>query len=151
MTIWLINRRDRILRGGDQISFSGQGFPAARFTEPNENFNHEHQNVQVVNGVQFGDLAEFLDFAFMARVARVNAAAIWSLAEGPGTPKNLELHTTPPGTLAGTNSTTLTWDQGTDPNLAGYEVVWRNMDDSDWTHVIPVGNVTHVDIAVLSL
>jgi hypothetical protein len=141
MTIWLINRRDRILRGGDQISFSQQGFPAARFTEPNENFNHEDQNV---SGSQFGDLASFLDFAFMARVARVNAAAIWSLAEGPGTPKNVELHTSPPAGLVGTNSTTLSWDQGTDLSLAGYEVVWRNMDDSDWTHVIPVGNVTTV-------
>jgi len=144
MTIWLINRRDRILRGGDQISFSQQGYAAARFTEPNENFNHEDQNVQVVNGVQFGDLASFLDFAFMARVARVNAAAVWSLAEGPGTPKNVELHTNPPVGLVGTNSTTLSWDQGTDLSLAGYEVVWRNMDDSDWTHVIPVGNVTTV-------
>jgi hypothetical protein len=80
----------------------------------------------------------------MARVARVNAAVIWSLAEGPGTPKNVELHTAPPVRLVGTNSTTLSWDQGTDPSLAGYEVVWRNMDDSDWTHVFPVGNVATV-------
>jgi hypothetical protein len=60
MIIWLINRRDRYsLIGGDQIAFQVQGFPAARFTEPNENFNHERVNVQVVNGVQFGDLVSF--------------------------------------------------------------------------------------------
>jgi hypothetical protein len=144
MSIWLINRRDRILRGGDQISFSARGFPAARFTEPNEDFNHERVNVQVVNGVQFGDLASFLDFGFIAKVAKVNAAAIWSLAVGPGTPKNVQSHIAPPPGLGGTNATTLSWDQGTDPGLAGYEVVWRNMDDTDWTHVISVGNVTTV-------
>jgi hypothetical protein len=138
MTIWLINRRDRYLRAGDQISFQAQGFPAARFTEPNENFNHENVDVQVVNGVQFGDLESFLDFAFLARVARVNAATIWSLAQGPGTPKNVELSVG----VSPENSTNLRWDQGTDPSLAGYEVVWREMDDSDWTHVVPVGNVT---------
>jgi hypothetical protein len=144
MTVWLIRRRDRFLKGGDQISFSAHGYPAARFTEPTENFDHEDQNVRVVSGVQFGDLSEFLDFSFMARVARVNAATIWSLAEGPGTPKNVELHFAPPAGLTGTNSTTLSWNQGTDPSIAGYEVVWRNMDDSDWTHVIPVGNVTTI-------
>ena len=119
MTIWPINRRDRYFFGGDQIAFQGQGFPAARFTEPNENFNHERVNVQVVNGVQFGDLVSFMDFAFLARVARVNAATTWSLAQGPGTPKNVALSLGFPPS----NSTNLSWDQGSDPSLAGYEVV----------------------------
>src|SRR6516162_4833661 len=82
--IW---RRDRYLRGSDHISFQQQGYPAARFTEPRENFNHEHQNTQVVNGVQLGDLIDFVDFDYVARVARVNAAALWALASSPGTPK----------------------------------------------------------------
>jgi Peptidase family M28 len=137
MTIWLINRRDRYYYRGDQLSYQIHGYPAARFTEPNENFNHERQDVKVVNGVQFGDLVSFLDFAFLARVARVNAATIWSLTEGPGTPKNVQLSLGMPS-----NSTNLSWDKGTEPSLAGYEVVWREMDDSDWTHVIPIGNVT---------
>jgi hypothetical protein len=136
--VWVIKRRDRYLRHGDQISFQAQGYPAARYTEPNENFNHEAQNVQVVNGVQFGDLASFLDFQYLARAASVAAASIWSLTEAPGTPKNLQLSVgaAPP------NSTNLSWNQVTDPGLAGYEVVWREMDDPDWTHIIPVGNVT---------
>ena len=144
MSIWLMRRRDGYLKASDNIAFSQQGFPAARFTEPNENFNHEAQNVQVVNGVQLGDLASFLDYAFMARVARVSGAALWSLAEGPATPKGLELHVSPPVNFAGTNQTTLTWFAAPDPDLAGYEVVWRNMDDTDWTHVIPVGTVTSI-------
>jgi hypothetical protein len=141
--VWLIKRRDRYLQGGDQISFQQQGYAAARYTEPNENFNHEHQNVAVVNGVQFGDLPAFLDFEYLARAARVSAATIWSLTEAPGTPKNVKLSTVnaPP------NSTNLSWDQGTDPSLAGYEVVWREMDDPDWTHIVPVGNVTSASFA----
>src|SRR5262245_11584305 len=84
-TIW---RRDRFLRASDHVSFQGQGYPAARFTEPRENFNHEHQNTQVVDGVQLGDLIDFVDPDYMARVARVNAAALWALATSPSTPKD---------------------------------------------------------------
>src|SRR4029077_10463901 len=78
MNVRLIWRRDRYLRGTDSLSFQGQGYAAARFTEPRENFNHEHQNTQVVNGVQLGDLIQYVDFNYIARVARVNAAALWA-------------------------------------------------------------------------
>ena len=75
MNIRVIWRRDRYLRASDHVSFQGQGYPAARFTEPRENFNHEHRDVEVVNGVQFGDLAEFVDFDYTARVAGFVASA----------------------------------------------------------------------------
>ena len=146
MNVRVIWRRDRYLRGSDHISFQRQGYPAARFTEPRENFDHEHQDTRIVNGVQFGDLMEFMDFDYLARVAAVNGAALWSLATAPGTPKNLQIHTTPPPTLAGTNLTTLTWNANTEPNLAGYEVVWRETTAADWTNVIDVGNVTTVTL-----
>ena len=92
MNIRIIWRRDRYLRGSDHVSFQGQGYPAARFTEPRENFDHEHQNVQVVGGVQFGDLIEFVDFNYVARVARVNGGqrAVGNSASSPGTPKNAD-------------------------------------------------------------
>jgi hypothetical protein len=137
MTVEIIYRRDRYLRGSDHISFLQQGYPANRFTEPNENFAHEHQNTRVENGVQFGDLMEFVDFDFLGRVTKVNAAALWSLANAPGTPKHLIIDTTQL-----TNDSTLRWDQGTEPDLLGYEVVWRPCTEPDWTRVIPVGNVT---------
>jgi hypothetical protein len=92
-----------------------------------------------VNGVQFGDLVQFLDYDYIAGVARVNAATLWSLAIGPGTPKNVGLPVVPPS-----NSTTLTWSAVPDADLATYEVVWREMDDVDWTNVIDVGRVTTV-------
>jgi Peptidase family M28 len=148
MNIRLIWRRDRYLRASDHVSFQGQGYAAARFTEPRENFDHEHQNTQVVNGVQFGDLIEFVDFDFIARVAKVNAAALWSLATAPSTPKGLLIHTTPPPTLAGTNLTMLSWNANPEPDLAGYEVVSRETTSPDWTTSMPVGNVTSVTLDI---
>jgi peptidase M28-like protein len=141
MGVRVIYRRDRYLRGGDHISFLEQGFPAARFTEPNENYAHQHQDVRVENGVQFGDLVEFCDFAFMARVCRVNVATLWSAANAPGTPKNVKILT-----AALTNNTDLKWDRGTEPDLAGYEVVWRETTAPEWTHAIRVGDVTTVSV-----
>src|SRR5215469_14242322 len=148
MNIRVIWRRDRYLRGSDHLSFQAQGYPATRFTEPRENFNHEHRDVEVVNGVQFGDLAEFVDFDYTARVAKVNAAALWSLATNPGTPKNLQIHTTPPDSFSGTNFTTLTWNANTEPDLAGYEVVMRETTSPDWTSAVGVGNVTTVTLDI---
>jgi hypothetical protein len=137
----VIYRLDRYLRGGDHTPFLQQGFPAARFTEPNENFAHQHQDVRVVNGVQFGDLPQFCDFGYIARVARTNATALWSLAQGPGTPRDVVVDTT-----VLTNDTTLAWSRGTDADLAGYEVVWRPTTEPFWTHVIRVGDTTRVTI-----
>jgi len=141
MRVRVVWRRDRYLRSSDHVSFLQQGYPAARFTEPRENFNHEHQDVRVENGVQFGDLPEFCDFDFIARVTRVNAAALWSLAQGPGTPKNARIQA-----QVLTNDSTLQWTRGTEPDLAGYEVVWRESTAPDWTHVISVGDVTSATI-----
>jgi len=148
MNVRLIWRRDRYLRGTDSRSFQSQGYAAARFTEPRENFNHEHQNVRVENGVQFGDLIDFVDFNYTARVAKVNACALWALASSPSTPKGLQIHTTPPPGLPGTNLTTLTWNANPESNLTGYEVVMRETTVPDWTSAIPVGNVTSVTLNI---
>jgi Peptidase family M28 len=148
LNVRLIWRRDRYLRGTDSRSFQSQGYAAARFTEPRENFNHEHQNVRVENGVQFGDLIDFVDFNYVARVAKVNACALWALASSPSTPKGLQIHTTPPPGLPGTNLTTLTWNANPESNVTGYEVVMRETTVPDWTSAIPVGNVTSVTLNI---
>jgi hypothetical protein len=137
MRVRVVYRRDRYLRGGDQIPFLELGYPAARFTEPNEDYAHQHQDVRVENGQQFGDLVRFCDFAYIARVARVNGAALWSLANGPGTPKDVEIVTT---NL--TNDTELTWTANPEADLARYEVVWRPTLQDDWTNVIDAGRAT---------
>ncbi|HEV7980321.1 M20/M25/M40 family metallo-hydrolase [Amycolatopsis sp.] len=143
MNVEVVYRRDRYLRGGDHISFLQQGFPAARFTEPHEDYAHQHQDVRFENGVQYGDLVEFCDFRYLARVARVNAAAVWSLAIAPGTPKGVKIRTS-----RLTNETDLVWERGTEPDLAGYEIVWRPTTEPTWTHAIPVGEVTAYTVAL---
>ncbi|GAA3455964.1 M20/M25/M40 family metallo-hydrolase [Dactylosporangium matsuzakiense] len=144
MRIRVVWRRDRFLRGSDHIPFLQQGYPAGRFTEPRENFDHEHQDVRVENGKQFGDLPQFCDFAYMARVARVNAATLWSLAQAPAAPAGV-------GIVAAvlTNDTTLRWTRGTEPDLAGYEILWRESTAPDWTYVLPVGDVTTAIVDVV--
>jgi hypothetical protein len=143
MRIRVIWRRDRFLRGSDHISFLRRGYPAGRFTEPRENFRLQHQDVRVEDGVQYGDLVRFVDFWYVARVARVNAAALWSLAQGPSTPKGVVIDTTQL-----TNETTLRWTAGTEADLAGYEVVWRESTAPDWQHVAAVGDVTTVTLDI---
>lgn len=137
MDVRVVYRRDRYLRGGDHIPFLERRFPAARFTEPAEDYAHQHQDVRVEDGKQYGDLPEFCDFGYIARVARVNLAAVWTLAQAPGTPTGVGIVTS-----ALTNDTELVWDRGTEPDLAGYEVVRRETTAAEWTHVEPVGDVT---------
>ncbi|HTU72661.1 MAG TPA: M28 family metallopeptidase [Trebonia sp.] len=148
LSIRVIWRRDRYLRGSDHVSFQAQGYPAARITEPRENFDHEHRNVEVIDGVDFGDRLEYVDFDYTARVAKLNAAALWALATSPSTPKNVQIHITPPAGFAGINDTVLTWDANPESDLAGYEVVTRETSAPDWTDAIAVGNVTSVTLDI---
>ena len=131
----LVFRLDRFLRGGDHSSFNAQGFPAIRFVEPVENFNHQHQNVRTENGVRYGDLQEFMDFDYLARVTRYNVAVLASLAMGPGCPDSAKVLT-----KALDNKTQLTWMPVT--GAVSYEVVRRKTTDAVWTDVTDVGNVT---------
>ena len=141
MRVRVIYRRDRYLRGSDHISYLQQGYPGVRFTEPVEDFAHEHQDTRVENGKQFGDLVEFCDFGYITRVAKVNACVLWSLAQAPSTPRNVKIDTS-----MLTNQTTLLWDRGTEADLAGYEVVYRETTDPRWSQVIAVGHVTTTTI-----
>jgi acetylornithine deacetylase/succinyl-diaminopimelate desuccinylase-like protein len=135
--VMMVYRRDRYGRGGDHIPFLERGYPAVRFTEVNEEFRHQHQNVRVENGVQFGDLPEFVDFAYVANVARVNAASLAALAWAPSRPKALTIVA-----QRLSNDTELRWDANKEPDLAGYEIVWRETTDAVWTNSKAVGNVT---------
>jgi hypothetical protein len=133
----VIYRRDRYLRGGDHMPFLQNGFAALRFTEPNENFDHQHQNLRTENGKVYGDLPEFDDFNYIAKVAKVNAAALASLALAPAAPRNVQVRT---DKLE--NSSTMVWDANKEPDLAGYRLVWRETTSPIWQGAEFVGNVT---------
>jgi hypothetical protein len=137
MKVTMVYRRDRYLRGGDHIPFLERGYAAVRFTETNENYTHQHQNIRQENGVQYGDLPEFVDFAYIANVARVNAASLAMLALAPARPGNANILTT-----RLTNDTDLKWDANKEADLAGYEIVWRETTAPYWTNSRSVGNVT---------
>lgn len=132
--VWMINRRDRYLRGGDHIPFLEQGYPAVRFSEPHENYHHQHQNVRTEDGVEYGDLPKFVDFAYIASVARVNTAALASLALAPARPKDVRILT-----ARLTNDTDLEWEPNKEPSFDHYEIVWRDTTDPVWTHSKAIG------------
>jgi hypothetical protein len=137
MRVRMIYRRDRFLRGGDHLPFLERRYPAARFTEVNEDYRHQHQDVRVEDGVQYGDLVRFVDFRYIARVARVNLAALTGLSRAPERPRDVVLDARELST-----DTTLQWSANTEPDLAGYEIVWRDTTSPVWTHSRFVGNVT---------
>ncbi|WP_353072732.1 M20/M25/M40 family metallo-hydrolase [Tunturiibacter gelidoferens] len=140
----LIFRRDRFLRGGDHTSFNQEGFAAVRFTEWTENFNHQHQDVRTENGTQFGDLLQFVDFNYVANVARLNAATLATLASAPGEPQNVRILTT-----ALDNNTELTWQPPTGaPANTTYEVVFRETDQPVWTDSETAGSSLNLKLAI---
>ena len=137
MKVRMIYRRDRFLRGGDHLPFLERRYPAARFTEPSEDYRHQHQDVRVEDGVQYGDLVRFVDFGYIARVARVNLFALANLARAPQRPRDVAIDA-----RELTNDTALQWSPNDEPDLAGYEVVWRDTASPVWTHSRFVGNAT---------
>ena len=135
----LVFRLDRYLRGGDHSSFNQQGYPAVRFTEFREDYNHQHQNVRTENGTEYGDLLKFVNFDYVANVARLNAATLASLASAPAAPAKVRLQT-----KELENDSTLTWEAS--PGASAYEVLWRGTSSPEWEHAQAVGNVTHATL-----
>jgi Zn-dependent M28 family amino/carboxypeptidase len=133
--VWMIYRRDRYGRGGDHIPFVERGFSGVRFTESDEDYTHQHQNVRTEAGVFYGDTPEFVDFNYVANAARINLIALASLASAPARPKNVTM------VNRLNNDTELKWDANKDADIAGYEVVYRDTTAAEWTNTIPAGNV----------
>jgi hypothetical protein len=140
----LVLRRDRYLRGGDHTSFNNAGFAAVRFTEWRENFDHQHQTVRSENGVQYGDLLKYVDPDYVARVARLNAAVLATLADAPSEPQQVRILT---HNLD--NNTELAWQPSAfAPPGTTYEVLWRATTDELWTHAHSAGAAAHITLPV---
>jgi hypothetical protein len=123
----LVFRRDRFGRGGDHMPFAEAGLPAVRFTEPLEDYHHQHQTPRVENGIQYGDLPQFLDYPFIAEVAAINAALLAELASAPAPPQSVVL------TGAVTPSAKLTLQAGDDPERQGFEILHRETTETRWS------------------
>lgn len=127
LEVVLINRPDRFLRGGDQTPFQQQGFTAVRVTEMNENYNHQHQDVRVENGVQYGDLEEFMDFEYLRKNTAMNVSNLANLAKSAPEPMEVSMLVSDLS-----NSTTLFWKASPSKNLGGYYVLMRETTSSIW-------------------
>ena len=138
---WLIYRPDRFLRGGDHSPFNERGYAAVRFTEVHESYDRQHQDVRMLDGERYGDVAKFVDEAYLADVTRLNGAVLFALANAPAAPANARIIT------AGlTNDTTLRWDGSPEPDVAGYEIVIRDTAAPLWGLVVDAGDVTEFTI-----
>ncbi len=124
--IW---RNDRFGRGGDHTEMLNAGFPAVRITVAIENYNWQHQDLRVENGIQYGDTIDKMDFPYLTRVAKLNVAALAALASAPQPPEP-----TVGGGVA--TDTTLTWQpvRGAD----SYIIRWRPTDSAQWVSSLRV-------------
>jgi hypothetical protein len=122
----LIFSLDRVGRGGDHRPFYEAGLPAVRFTEPLEDYRHQHQTVRVEGGDEYGDRLQYLSYSFMGDVARDNAEALRELAIAPAAPTQ--------GKLSGgiTPDAKISWSATDDPERAGFEILWRETTESRW-------------------
>lgn len=124
----MIYRLDRFGRGGHHRPFNDAGFAAVRIMETHENYNRQHQDIRVEDGIEYGDVVEWVDFDYAAKVTALNAAVMASLAWGPPAPSNVR--------ISGANrpSATLSWEPSDDPGIAGYKVYWRDTTAPQWEH-----------------
>jgi hypothetical protein len=125
--IRMIFRQDRYGRGGDHYPFYKAGLPAVRFTEPLEDYNHQHQTPRTENGIEYGDFEKYLNFTFMGDVARDNAEALRQLALAPAAPTNVKL------TGAVTPDAKVSWSADDDAERAGFEILWRETTEARWS------------------
>lgn len=127
LEVKLIYRNDRFLRGGDHTPFVEAGFPGVRFTDMNENFNHQHQDLRTENKTEFGDLVKFMDFEYLRKNSGVNLAVLSNLSKAPSVPQNVKMDVKDL-----TNNTSLSWTKPANGNAEGYYILIRETDQSMW-------------------
>ena len=144
----LVYRTDRYGRGGDQVAFNQQGFPALRVTEANENYTRQHQDVRTEGGIAYGDVLSGVNFPYLSKVTAMNAVTLAALAWAPPPPAGVDL------AGAVTPDTVLKWQrvQGAAArDLAGYRVCWRLTTDPAWSHSLYVGDAGDTTLKDVSL
>jgi len=135
MNPMMVYRLDRFGRGGHHRPFNDLGYAAVRIMEAHENYNRQHQNIRVENGIKFGDVIEGVNFEYAKMLTAVNAITLASLAWAPPTPKNVAIG----GAVA--PDTTLKWTTVDDNDIVGYKIYWRLTTSPQWENSRFVGNV----------
>jgi hypothetical protein len=123
----MVYRNDRFLRGGDHSPYVQRGYAAVRLTEMNENFYHQHQNVRIENGIQYGDLPEFMDFEYLRKNTAVNLSNLSNLAKAASTPQDVSIDVKRLG-----NSTYLSWKAPKNGKAKGFYVLMRETTSAVW-------------------
>ena len=131
MEVVLIYRNDRFLRGGDHTPYVQRGFAAVRITEMNENYTRQHQDVRIENGIQYGDLEEYIDYEYLRKNTGVNLANLANLSKAPSIPDSVKMEV-----RRLTNSTLLYWQTPRIGKVKGYYVLVRETTSAFWQRKI---------------
>jgi Zn-dependent M28 family amino/carboxypeptidase len=127
LEVVMVYRNDRFLRGGDHTPFVQRGYAAVRFTEMNENYNHQHQDVRMENGIQYGDLPEFMDYEYLRKNTCLNLSNLANLAKSPSMPQEVKVDT-----RKLTNYTSLSWQSPRTGKIKGYYILMRETTSPFW-------------------
>ncbi len=130
-------RADRMGRGGDQLPFLEQGNPAVRFSVAIEDYEHQHQDLRTENGIRYGDTIDEMDFPYLAKVTRLNIAALAALAAAPMPP------------TATADAAVKTWTDVTWKPVAGaaaYSVWRRRTDAPEWEAQPMIARTTETSV-----
>ncbi|MEO6682508.1 MAG: M28 family metallopeptidase [Ginsengibacter sp.] len=127
LEVVMIYRSDRFLRGGDHLPFLQNGFAAVRFTEMNENFTRQHQDVRIENGIQYGDLPEYIDHEYLRKNTAMNLSNLANLAKSPSMPEEVKI------SMQGlSNSTIISWKTPRAGKSDGYYILMRETSSPVW-------------------
>ncbi len=136
MNPMMIYRLDRFGRGGHHRPFNDLGFAGIRIMETQENYNRQHQDIRVENGIKYGDVIEGVNFEYAKKLTAVNAIALAGIAWAPPAPTNVSIG----GAVQ--PSTKLAWDILPADKVAGYKIYWRDTTSPTWDYSRYVGNVS---------
>lgn len=136
----LVYRLDRFGRGGHHKPFADVGYPAIRIMEAHEKYDRQHQDIRTENGTFYGDVIDFVDFDYAAKLTTVNAINMASLAWSAPPPKNLKIG----GIMQG--DTQITWDTTDDDSILGYKIYWRDTTSPYWQYSRKLGNVNSFEL-----
>ena len=131
LQVVLIYRNDRFLRGGDHTPFVEKGYAAIRFTEMNENYYHQHQNVRTENGIVYGDLPEFIDFEYLRKNSAMNLANLANLVKAPMMPDSVKIEV-----RRLSNYSFITWQAPKVGKVKGYYLLVRETTSPVWQRKI---------------